>query len=238
MAAHDERIIALWSAPRCRSTAFYRMMAERGDLRVVHEPFSYLAEFGSVEINGGRAHDGRAVLTGLRALAEDGRVFFKDTTDERYPDVLADRDFLARATHVFLIRHPASTIPSYHAVNPDVAVHQIGFETLRELHAAVVAAAARPTLVIDADDLVANPEAAVELFCDTAGIPMVREALTWSAGTRSDWAPTERWHVAAAASTGFHTAAGNYGDLDARLRGYLDHHEPHYRALYEVRARF
>jgi hypothetical protein len=39
-------LLMLWSAPRSRSTAFFRMMAERGDFMMVHEPFSYLAEFG------------------------------------------------------------------------------------------------------------------------------------------------------------------------------------------------
>ncbi len=34
------RIIALWAAPRSVSTAFERMMMERGDHAVVHEPFS------------------------------------------------------------------------------------------------------------------------------------------------------------------------------------------------------
>ena len=40
----------LWATPRSRSTAFFRMMAERGDFTVVHEPFSYLAEFGYADV--------------------------------------------------------------------------------------------------------------------------------------------------------------------------------------------
>jgi hypothetical protein len=31
-------MLMLWSAPRSRSTAFYRMMIERGDFTAVHEP--------------------------------------------------------------------------------------------------------------------------------------------------------------------------------------------------------
>lgn len=45
-------LLMLWSAPRSRSTAFFRMMAERGDFTVVHEPFSYLAEFGYADVAG------------------------------------------------------------------------------------------------------------------------------------------------------------------------------------------
>jgi hypothetical protein len=47
-------LLMLWSAPRSRSTAFFRMMAERGDFMMVHEPFSYLAEFGYADVAGER----------------------------------------------------------------------------------------------------------------------------------------------------------------------------------------
>lgn len=35
-------IIALWTHPRSISTAFERVMMERGDFKILHEPFSYL----------------------------------------------------------------------------------------------------------------------------------------------------------------------------------------------------
>jgi hypothetical protein len=43
-------MLMLWSAPRSRSTAFYRMMTERGDFTAIHEPFSNVAIFGHTEI--------------------------------------------------------------------------------------------------------------------------------------------------------------------------------------------
>ena len=36
----NERPIALWAVPRSISTAFERVFIERGDFRVLHEPFS------------------------------------------------------------------------------------------------------------------------------------------------------------------------------------------------------
>lgn len=35
-------LLALWAHPRSLSTVFGRVMIERGDLLVLHEPFSYL----------------------------------------------------------------------------------------------------------------------------------------------------------------------------------------------------
>ena len=36
------KIVPLWSVPRSISTGFERMMIERGDFKVIHEPFSLL----------------------------------------------------------------------------------------------------------------------------------------------------------------------------------------------------
>jgi hypothetical protein len=58
-------ILMLWSAPRSRSTAFFRMMIERGDFVCVHEPFSYLAEFGHVDLEGTRYTSAPGLLAGL-----------------------------------------------------------------------------------------------------------------------------------------------------------------------------
>jgi hypothetical protein len=56
LASEQKPVLALWSAPRCRSTAFERMMTERGDRVVVHEPFSRVVDFGTVEIGDRVAH--------------------------------------------------------------------------------------------------------------------------------------------------------------------------------------
>ncbi len=65
-------ILMLWSSPRSRSTAFFRMMAERGDFTAVHEPFSYLAQFGQVCMGGGRLASVQDLFAALRSLASQG----------------------------------------------------------------------------------------------------------------------------------------------------------------------
>jgi hypothetical protein len=230
------RILALWSAPRSRSTAFYQMMAERGDFQLVHEPFSYLAEFGESTVDGRVARCEPELLAALRGLAERGPVFFKDTTDERYPGVLADKAFLAAdATHTFIIRHPRDTIASYHAINPQVSLHQIGFETQHEIYQAVREATGTQPVVIDADDLVVRPEEVVRAYCAEVDIPYLPEALGWPPGSRPEWTPTERWHADVSASSGFTRPRKDYGlDVAAHpvLGEYLRHHLPFYEAMH------
>jgi len=111
-------VFALWSAPRARSTAFFRSMAERGDLVVVHEPFSSLLNFDETDVEGRPVDSAASLLAWLRDGTRDVGVFLKDTTDYRYAEVLADRRFLAEARHAFLIRRPEEIAASYHALYP------------------------------------------------------------------------------------------------------------------------
>jgi len=236
------RILALWSAPRSRSTAFFRMMAERGDFAVVHEPFSYLAEFGRTAVDGETVHTERDLIESLRRMGGRAPVFFKDTTDERYPGLLEDTRFLRDdAAHTFIIRHPKQTIASYYAINPQVKLHQIGLESQHELFTRVEALTGRMPLVIDSDELVADPAGLVAAYCARLGIPYRADALTWRPGDRAEWQPSARWHETVSTSSGFHGGSAvpprERVDVDTHpvLRGYLKHHLPYYEALRERR---
>ncbi|HUC56841.1 MAG TPA: sulfotransferase family protein, partial [Streptosporangiaceae bacterium] len=95
MSDEPARILALWSVPRGRSTAFFRMMAERADVICLHEPFAQVADFGSASLCDELVSSASETIEAIRRLAARQRVFFKDTMDFRYPQVLADRQFLA-----------------------------------------------------------------------------------------------------------------------------------------------
>jgi hypothetical protein len=167
-------------------------------------------------------------------------VFFKDTTDHVYPAVLADRAFLRRTTHTFLIRDPAEAIPSHYAINPAVTRDEIGFAQLGRLHDVVRAATGTEPIVLDAGDLVTRPDSVVRAWCAAVGIGYRAESLTWAPGDRPEWADTARWHTEVGASTGLHPAARTYRHTVHNhpiLAGYLDHHLPHYRDLWQRRLR-
>jgi hypothetical protein len=234
-------ILALWSLPRSRSTAFFLMMAQRGDFLALHEPFSNLAEFGTVTVGGTQARSATDLLAAIRAAALDQPVFFKDTTDERYPELLADREFLrSDARHTFLIRHPRETIASYYQLNPLVRQHQIGVAALHEIFVTVRNLTGRQPVVIDAADLVKAPGALVRAYCDAVSIPFRPDALRWQPGQRQQWQPTRRWHERASQSSGFEATAPAPGpDVDSHpaLAGYLRYHLPFYEDLRRYRLR-
>lgn len=230
-------MLAMWSAPRCRSTAFARMMAERGDRVVVHEPFSRVVDFGEVAVGDRVARNERDVLAALRAIAAEQPVFFKDTTDFRYPAVLADEDFLAAATHTFIVRDPAEAIASHHALNPNLNRDEIGFARLHEIFTAVQDATGATPVVIDSDDLLDRPAETVRMYCSSVGIPFLPDALSWEPGMRPEWRTTSRWHKSTSETSGFTRRASGGAEAvaaDPMLRAYRDYHLPYYEKLRAV----
>lgn len=227
-------VLALWSAPRSRSTAFARMMAERNDHLVVHEPFSQVVDFGEAKVGDRVAHTEQDVLDALRAVAAERPVFFKDTMDFHYPALLADQAFLKAATHTFIVRHPTEAIASHFALNPDLGRDEIGFAWLYEVFDAVRSATGTTPIVIDSDDLVDRPEDTVRAYCAAVGIPFVPEALSWQPGMRPEWQATSRWHQSTSRTAGFGRRTGDGAavvDANPVLRGYRDHHLPYYERL-------
>ena len=200
-------VYALWSAPRARSTAFFRSMVERGDVLALHEPFWSLLAFGEADF-GGRIFDTPAsLLAWLRDETHDVNVFLKDTTDHRFGEVLAARCFLAEARHTFLIRRPDEIAASYYALWPDMRIEEVGLEALHELHGAVRDAGGHSPVVIDSDDLVARPEATMAAYCAAVELPFIPRALTWAPSDRPEWRRSSRWHTDVSASSGFSSAS-------------------------------
>lgn len=231
----------MWAHPRAVSTAFVRMMMERGDVTVVHEPMVLLTDHGEVRVP---APDGgeRTVRTPgelFRRLAELGRdrtVFFKDTLEYRYPHLFDHPEDVAGFRHTFLVRDPARTIASHHAVKPEVTCAEIGYEHQWQLFEHLWRTSGERPLVITAEHLLADPPAAVRAYCAQTGLEYRAEALTWRPGERPEWRQNRRWHLDAIASSGFRAPANEFGATvqdNARLRAFHAHHLPYYQRLVE-----
>jgi hypothetical protein len=233
-------LIALWAVPRSRSTAFARMLIERDDLAVVHEPFSNLAAVGHFDVDGERATTIGELFDLLVGLAGRGgrRVFFKETTDYPYDAILADSRLYHEVTNTFMIRDPAAVIASHHAMNASVARDDIGFERLHTMVAAVRERIGRVPLVFDGDEVAAAPTRATVRFCAETGLPFRPEALNWQPGEQEAFARTRAWHRDVEASRGFTTEAGRYAvrvDNDPRLAALDAYHRPFYLRMRALR---
>jgi hypothetical protein len=231
-------VFALWSAPRARSTVFFRSMVERGDMSALHEPFCNLADFGETEVVGRRFDSPGSLLAWLGDGTHDISVFLKDSTDRRHIEVLADRRFLAEARHAFLIRSPEEIAASYYALKPDMRIDEIGLEALHGLYTAVSDAGGHCPVVLDSDDLVARPAAAMATYCAAVELPFIPQALTWEPGERPEWRRSARWHADVNTSSGFEQRKRKYThtvEVSEELARFAVHHLPSYVQLHAQR---
>ncbi|MFR9676047.1 sulfotransferase family protein [Streptomyces sp. TR02-1] len=238
-------VIAMWAHPRAVSTAFLRMMIERGDVTVVHEPLVLLTDHGEVALpalaaDGGAdgatttVRDPGALLDHLAALGEEGPVFFKDTLEYSYRHLFDHPEQIAGFVHTFIVRDPARAIASHHAVKPEMACREAGYEHQWALFELARRATGVDPVVVSAERLLAEPAAVVAAYCAQVGLPHRPEALSWKPGERAEWEQNRRWHLDAIASSSFRLPDREYTvtvENDARLRSYYEHHLPYYERL-------
>ncbi|WP_433252760.1 sulfotransferase family protein [Actinomadura nitritigenes] len=231
------RLLFLWGPPRSLSTAFLRMMLERGDYLVMHEPFSSIVAQGHVMFGGSKVKDAFELLGLLREKAERTPIFVKETTEYRY-DVIDAPDFVCSATHSFITRHPRSVIASHYGMNEKVTCSEIGFEYQYEIFRAVYDRSGRLPAVIEAESLMADPSGTVRRYCREVGIPYMPSALSWEPGDREEWGRTSEWHREVANSRGFRASAGTYPvgvHNNAALSAFYDYHMPFYEKMISAR---
>jgi len=209
VSSSKELPLALWTTPRSVSTAFERMMIERGDLTVLHEPFSehyyYGPEKRSHRYDEVRPHaTPSGIFAHLERAGRDRRVFLKDMASHVH--ALIDPEFLARFEHSFLIRDPAWALPSLEAKWTDFSEEEAGYAPLGDLVDALVASGREP-VIVDSYDLRTDPAGTIAAYCTTLGIPFLADALEWSPGMPASWEMWEEWHTDVAASEGFQPRA-------------------------------
>jgi hypothetical protein len=197
--------VVLWSTPRSVSTAFDKMMRERGDHRVLTEPFSVAYYFGPDRPSDRFAGETLPrssyadVWGDVLAAAARSPVFVKEMPHHLGPHLTAAT--VARFTNTFLIRDPARAVPSFLGRWPDVTDEELGYEAQHRAFDLVTGVGGAPP-VIDADDLCADPGAVVAAWCEAVAIEHRPDTLTWRAGMPDDWRLWADWFVRAAASSG------------------------------------
>lgn len=231
--------IALWAHPRSLSTAFERMILQRGDFYVLHEPFCTFYDTGRLEIVSPEGSLER--LDSFDAIADriidwSGRknVFLKETLENRYEVLFRRTDLLRTLTHTFLIREPEKTINSYYAMKANFSFGELGYGNLLDLYDALGKEKLSLTDVIDADELVIDPAAVIGNYCRRTGIAFDPASLSWKPGENGLWRRTQQWHEAVSNSTGFTTADRQYAvnvQNHTGLRAYYDQSLPLYEKL-------
>ncbi|MFC5666895.1 sulfotransferase family protein [Kitasatospora misakiensis] len=209
-------LLALWSVPRSRSTAFERAMYERGDFLVVHEPFSRVCDFGEADVAGRSCASQEEVMAALVETAAERPVFFKDTTDFPFDRLGADLGFLRRCRHAAMVRNPRDTVRSHLVMQADATSPAMGFGHLWDV-VETVTAVGLPMHLVDGDRLAGGAAAEMRRYCAAMGIEFIAEALAFKQEPPASWKATERWHAAAGESRALGAAPAGRKQLSEAL---------------------
>ena len=238
-------IVPLWSVPRSVSTGFERMMMERGDFKVIHEPFSYYfyqkaqgAAAIGMNVDPDHPQEYDEIVAMIRRAAETSPVFFKDMSYHAF--VGADEALLAQFNNTFIIRHPKYTLVSGQKMNPESTLEEAGYETQFKMFETVKKITGDVPAIVDGEDLIADAHSRVKQYCGRSATVPARVARR-EARLKPEWKswelvapprrqehrfPTRTWRSSASPST-----------TSPRLKEMYDVCIPHYEKMYEERIR-
>jgi hypothetical protein len=141
-------------------------------------------------------------------------------------------DDFAGFTHALLIREPERMIASYLRKREAAHFEDFGLERQTEFFEREADRLGRAPPVIDANDVLADPEAVLSKLCEALGIAWDPAMLSWAPGRRESdgpWAP--HWYAAVERSTGFGPPETGPVDLPSDARQLADRCRPYYERL-------
>ena len=141
-------------------------------------------------------------------------------------------DWLDGLTNAFLIRDPARVLASYIEKRAEVTLEDLGLPQQQRLFEWAHQRTGEVPLVLESDDVLANPEAMLRALCRRAGIAFDPAMLSWPAGRRdSDGLWAAHWYGAVEKSTGFMAPGEATRPVPAHLQDLLAAAQPYYQAL-------
>ena len=216
-----------------------RSFGSRADTFVSDEPFygCFLKDSGADhpmrdEVIAAMDCDWQSVMSYLRGPAQGGAlVWYQKHMWHHMTGPIGYSDFEGFA-HAFLIREPDRMIASYLRKRETASFENFGMERQAEFFDREAERLGHAPPVIDANDVLRNPEAVLSALCNALRIPWDQSMLSWEPGRRTTdgpWAP--HWYGAVEASTGFGPPETDAVDLPDEARRVADRCQPYYEKL-------
>ncbi len=220
-----------------------RAWGNRADTAVIDEPFYayYLERTGkkhpeATEIIAQGETDWRKVVNQLTGSVPPGKqIFFqKQMTHHLLPEI--DRKWIPDLTNCFLIRDPREVILSYIKKNPEPTLEDLGFVQQCEVFGFVRQQMNSIPPIIDAKDVLQNPERTLRIVCNAIGVKFDMAMLTWPLGLReTDGIWAKHWYDEVARSTSFQPYKPKEGNVPDHLREIYKRCQECYEQLYQYR---
>jgi hypothetical protein len=228
--------INLWSGPRNVSTALMYSFAQRADTQVIDEPLyghylrvSQAEHPGREEVMAAMDCDGERVVREVILGPVAKPILFMKQMAHHLVEI--DRGFLAQTVNVLLIRDPVQMLPSLVNNLRQPTLRDTGLAIQSELYRQLCEMGQQPP-VLEAKQLLLNPEAVLSQLCHRLGIAFEPAMLHWPTGGRPEdgvWAPY--WYQNVHRSTGFEPYRPKQAPFPAVLEPLLAECQPHYEFL-------
>ena len=229
----------MWSGPRNLSTAMMRSFGSRSDTFVSDEPFygAFLKTSGAdhpmrEEVIAAMDCDWRSVARSLAGPVPGGSPIWYQKHMWHHMVGPVGYDDFAGFKHAFLIREPERMIASYLRKREAAAFEDFGLERQAEFFEREADRLGTPPPVVDANDVLENPEGTLSALCSALGIAWDEAMLSWAPGRRSTdgpWAP--HWYSVVEASTGFGPPETGQVELPEDARRLAERCRPYYERL-------
>ena len=141
-------------------------------------------------------------------------------------------DDFAGFRHAFLVRSPERMIASYLKKREAARFEDFGLEKQAEFFDREADRLGAAPPVIDASDVLSDPEGVLSKLCDALGIAWEPAMLSWAPGRReTDGAWAEHWYNAVEKSTGFGEPEAEPVELSPDDQQLADRIRPYYERL-------
>ena len=220
-----------------------RSWGNRADTVVIDEPFyaHYLKATGkkhpgAQEVIAIGETDWRKVVASITGSVPNGeRIFFqKQMTHHLLPEI--GREWIVDLTNCFLIRDPREVILSYIKKNPVPTLEELGFVQQCEIFDFVTKQTGSVPPVVDAKDVLQNPQHILRLLCAAIRVEFDPAMLSWPPGLRATdgiWA--KHWYDEVARSTSFQPYNPREGKVPERFSDIHERCRECYEQLYQYR---
>lgn len=222
-----------------------RSFDSRSDTYVSDEPF-----YGAFLRDSGADHpmrekvitamdcDWRSLIASLSGPAPDGSpIWYQKHMWHHMVGPVGYADFEG-FTHAFLIREPERMIASYLRKRETALFEDFGLERQTEFFEREADWLGHAPPVVDANDLLSDPESLLLKLCGALGIPWDPAMLAWLPGGRDTDGPwADHWYGAVNASTGFGPPETEPVELADESRRLADRCRPYYEQLARYRIK-
>jgi len=241
-----KQIIVLWAHPRSLSTVFERMMMERGDFKIIHEPFAYVyyvlhkkAPATGMIVNPEHPTQFEDIKNCIIQDSQKQPIFLKDMAYHCYDYLIKDQNFLKNLTHTFIIRDPAKSIPSYYFLDSNIIEDELGYKQQYYLFKKITELSGKVPILIDADDLQRYPKKILSSYCNQLNIQFMPKVFEWKQSYEQQWDIWKIWHADVASSTRIYKKDVNQYEENVtnnkRIRELYEYSLPFYQQMYKHR---